>query len=283
MELLTTLGTGDKLIVDGALVFVDRMPIEFTFAWLTDIHVGKAFAYDPNSPQAEVDHIASQLPSFIIVSGDCSEDGTVEQLQAYASLFSNITVPCYTLPGNHDEVGSYDDPPPNDYSNYTAVINSFRWAFTFEGCRFIGFTTNLKRSEPYRGMGWVSQEDRDFVESSLSPTGRNFLFTHFPFADGMGNNVRDWYNQDSGQVWLKTLAESCNITLFTGHRHRAGISSWQEQGYTELNGGCLAYNEADGRGSYNLVTIEGNSLTVNEFYGRSPYSFKESIVIDTSP
>lgn len=281
---LTILYPGDTLRVvmgqDEAAIFVDRstispQPSPFCFAWITDPHVGRP-DYNPGHPSIDFAHVLEFAPAFMVVSGDCTHDGTLQQMQDYMACLPE-GIPIHHLPGNHDEVGDYNAPPPNDYTNYEAIVGTFRWAFSCNGFRFIGFTTNLKRDTIYAGAGWVGAEDRAFVESNLSATERNILITHFPFSDQLGNNVHDWWNFDAGQSWLYNLGLNFDIVLLTGHRHLSGLHVFPLENHSliEVNGGCLAYDENNGNGSFQIVTITNNQIQIDRYLGREPYNLLE--------
>jgi len=285
---LTVLYPGDTMRVvvaeNETAVFVDRYTptpptTPLMFAWITDPHVGHS-GYEVGHPAADIAHILGLDPAFVIVSGDCTHEGTAQQMADYLACWPTETA-VFQTPGNHDEKFGYEAPPPNDYTHYIEAIDSFRWAFSQGGIRFIGFTTNLKRGDLYAGFGWVGNEDRAFVESNLSLTERNVLITHFPFDDGMGNNVHDWYNFDAGQGWLYGLAETYDIVLLTGHRHRMGLSSWPRPNSSliEVNGGCLAYDEGNGYGSFQIVTVTDGQLQIDRYLGRPPYNLLESVSV----
>ncbi|MEM7193630.1 MAG: metallophosphoesterase [Pseudomonadota bacterium] len=99
-------------------------------------------------------------PDAIIVTGDVAEVGSVRTYKRFKNLLSDVEVPVYTLPGNHD-----------DYSNMQAELNSDvfhcvssaviqRWAFLFVNSQveghshgFVdpaGFTELERNLEKYR-------------------------------------------------------------------------------------------------------------------------------------
>lgn len=267
----------------GLDIYTDAIPApnSFTFAWLTDIHNGR-YSYEPNHPKLDIDHVLSLNPDFVIVTGDCSENGTLEQLQGYYNLWTDALPMVYHLSGNHDEIGDYNAPPPNDYTNYENTVICFRWAFTHNGVRFIGFKTDLERGVTYNGFAYVSDEDRAFVEANLASDMPNFLFTHFPFSDTLGQNVKDWWNQDGGQQWLNDLAQSHNIRLFTGHRHLDGLNKRisNQSPMIEVNGGCFAYDNDNGNGSFQLVTVtNGSQVVINRYLAREPYNLLQTMAM----
>src|SRR2546423_1994349 len=85
----------------------------FRFAWLSDTHVG--------SPTGEEDlrlavrDINSMTGlSFVVLSGDVTEYGSLEQLRLAREILDGIKIPCHVIAGNHDtqwsESGATDFP-----------------------------------------------------------------------------------------------------------------------------------------------------------------------------
>src|SRR5882762_643052 len=81
------------------LLFADTN--SFRFAWLSDTHVG--------SPTGEEDlrvavrDINSMTGlSFVILSGDVTEYGSLEQFRLAKDILDGIKIPLHVIPGNHD-------------------------------------------------------------------------------------------------------------------------------------------------------------------------------------
>ena len=61
------------------------------------------------APEAALDRALEELdklegrPAFVIVSGDCSSDGSVESYQRLREKIEKLGVPAYYIPGNHDD------------------------------------------------------------------------------------------------------------------------------------------------------------------------------------
>lgn len=293
-ELLTELQTGDTLRVAYPSVFVDRAdepppppdPESVTFIFITDPHVGRLNTFLPGEPQSLIEHVLSLAPAFVIVNGDCTENGTLAEMQAFLDLW-DTDIPLYFLPGNHDEDKLYEDPPPNSYTNYIALINTWQFAFDVLNYRLIGFTSNVKRDAPFQGAGYLDAATKTFLSTEAAALdGKNpILFTHFPISDIFGANIRDGVGgTQSGQKHIFDLFASASGGLaMTGHRHyrwweydptKYPYASPVVSGFTEVNGPCFgynAYNNGKADGGYNVVTLTNESIHIAAYRARPPF------------
>jgi len=85
----------------------------FRFAWLSDTHVGSLTGEE--DLRATVRDINSQTGlSFVVISGDITEYGSLAQLRLAKEILDGLRIPCQVVPGNHDtkwsESGATDFP-----------------------------------------------------------------------------------------------------------------------------------------------------------------------------
>src|SRR5678816_2840178 len=73
----------------------------FRFAWLSDTHVGSLTGEE--DLRATVRDINSQTGlSFVVISGDITEYGSLAQLRLAKEILDGLRIPCQVVPGNHD-------------------------------------------------------------------------------------------------------------------------------------------------------------------------------------
>ena len=288
-ELVGILNQGDILRVEHPNVFIDRVapppPASVTFVYMTDVHTGKPNTYDQGELQTIITYVLGEhAPAFVVVNGDLSDDGTTGQINEYMALWGEAAV--FHLPGNHDENLAYDDPPPNNYDNYDWLVGSRQWAFTTGGYRLIGFTSQLKRDNPFQGFGWLDAGTKAFLDNEAANLNglKPILFSHFPLHDGFGNNIRDYQGagQQSGQRNIFDLFAASNGGLyFSGHRHIGFVrhDSQVVPGLVELQGPCLAYDQGNPDGGFLVVSLSAEAVTIGRYLGRSPHTLLEEIEI----
>lgn len=256
----------------------------FSFAWLTDIHIGRAGTFDPSEPQNAWDYIGTNFPNiaFVIASGDITDHATQAEFISFESKKSGSTIGSktwYILPGNHDEKENSDASGgtadgPADYLYYDASGYPRRWAFSYNGYKFIGFTTFIRRlPDSGNGSGNVSATDLAHIETELSTRGTDIpiLIGHFPLSNTLGNNI----NNPNQTTILTYMAEyDCHVYMH-GHRH-IDFTHYLENNIHHVNGECLAYSQPYTPGSFMIVSINGNDMTIDTYSRNSPYSLQDS-------
>lgn len=132
----------------------------FTFALLTDVHIG----YFPKAVPAEnnnatymnysVNNFTDTLqtvkrinPDFILITGDLVEYDKKDFFIAFRNLLKSVSIPVKGItPGNHDRRDKYSGLIGNNLSNYSKYIKPIsnpasidnNYSFDFKGYRFIG-------------------------------------------------------------------------------------------------------------------------------------------------
>lgn len=83
-------------------------------AQITDLHVGYELSLD-DAPidtggrlDLAIDHINHLVPRIdaVIVTGDLTAEGTLPEYERVRAALSRLRMPCYVIPGNHDDRGN---------------------------------------------------------------------------------------------------------------------------------------------------------------------------------
>lgn len=273
---------GESFVYDVSSRVLTITPIEppspsgsFNFIWLSDTHIGRPYTFAAGEPQGLISHVISLNPAFIIITGDLVENGTIAQFQEFKALWPTEHPPLYLMSGNHDEPLTNSDPPPHQYGNYNQEIGQNRWAFSHGGYKFIGFTSKLKRDIPYKGFGWVEQEDLDYLEAELTSMSEEesaLLFTHFPLNSSYGGHI---YNHAAcGGVALRTILNEWHeriVGYFSGHRHLNMISNYNGELVKEINGSCSSYTLNNVRGGWQYVQVSNGQFIFTHKRSVFPY------------
>lgn len=180
----------------------ERQPATFTFVHASDSHVSPENVGLTRRFRALVD---SLHPSFVLVAGDLVKDAMStpqSQSESYFDLFaseaSQIKVPVWTVPGNHDHFGvirsrSHVDPANPSYGRgmYRRYFGPDYYSFTYGGVHFIGLNTVALDDSAYYGfvdsvqLAWIKRD-----VARIPSTMPIVTFDHIPFVsswwDAMG-------------------------------------------------------------------------------------------------
>ena len=230
------------------LIFISVLHAqEFRFALLTDLHITHA-GNAAEDLQRAVDQInQSEGISFVLVTGDITEEGDRESLQKAKNILNQLNVTYYAIPGNHETTWSE--------SGMTAIGDIYggeRFKFEHNGILFLGFNTG-----PFIRMadGHVVPQDIDWLKKELAAWGKEkpvILVTHYPLKDG---DVDNWFD-------VTDAVRPYNIRTFVGG-HYHNNSTYSYDGIPGiLNRSTLrAKNEV---GGYTLYDITNDSILVSE-------------------
>lgn len=176
----------------------------FRFAFLSDTHVGSSTG--EADLRATVQDLNSMTGlSFVVLSGDVTEYGSLEQLRLAKGILNSLKLPCHVIPGNHDTKWS-----ESGATDFPRLWGADRFVFEAGGFRFIGM-----HEGPVMKMGdgfWAPQDVRWLTETlkSMPDKKQPIIFvTHYPIDDGIAN----WYE-------VLDLLKQYNIqAVLCGHGH----------------------------------------------------------------
>ncbi len=191
------------LLAAAAAVPAARAPLRF--AWLSDLHVGSdRGADDLRASVADVNGVPGL--SFVLVTGDITEMGTLENLSLAKQILDGLRIPYYIIPGNHDSKWS-----ESGGSDFARLWGGDRFSFDSGGFRFIGLSQG-----PVLRMGdgnWAPQDVRwlEVLLSDKASAAKPVIFvSHYPLDPGIAN----WY------VVLDKLKTVPTVAVLAGHGHK---------------------------------------------------------------
>jgi hypothetical protein len=139
----------------------------WTFAYITDIHVGspRSYRYQPawnENWQTARRQIIELNPDFLLLGGDLARDGNIHryELEAVKADLDRLPFPYHTVPGNMDTGNKHtdvtgpfvsrDDVSLNVQSEqleqFCSVFGPSQWTFVHQNVRFSGFCELLAGS-----------------------------------------------------------------------------------------------------------------------------------------
>ncbi|MCF7824989.1 MAG: PQQ-binding-like beta-propeller repeat protein [Candidatus Marinimicrobia bacterium] len=218
----------------------------FTFAWLTDTHIGSGNA--ANYLRDIVRDIDEQDDiRFVIVSGDITETDTGDNLLIAKRILDSLDIPYHIIPGNHDTKWS-----SSGASLFTKLWGDDRFNFEAGNYRFIGIHQGpLLRM----GDGYIDPDDLNWIRSILEtladPAQRIFIIMHYPLDPSVDN----WYV-------LRDILQDYNIqAVLHGHGH-ANRAVFYEGIPGLMSRSTLARNEQ--ASGYTLIAVNHNKAEIFE-------------------
>jgi predicted phosphodiesterase len=186
-----------------------KLPFAFT-AWGDSQGGWKIF-------QTLVQDMVQKLPAFSIGLGDLVADGSAPSqwlgfLYALQPLSSNI--PIFTILGNHDYDGYYDNLIPMLYQQHIRLDNYFAW--TYNNCYFIALDPNERFP-----IGIEGKQCEWFFEQIASEAWKNsqwrFVLLHQPpYSQGW----KGYHGDEFVRQLIDQNAASAKIDfVLSGHSH----------------------------------------------------------------
>ncbi len=186
-------------------------------AQLSDPHITEHLGLVPIDPaerlRAVVDEINSRSTpvDLVLVTGDLTDDGTVEQYATLTDILRGLTARVMVLPGNHDRDGQMRESLaqflPNDLADdhLGYVIDDLE-------LRIVCIDT----THPDRHDGVISEASQAWLEATLTESDRpTMVFMHHPAIK-------------SGIIWMDAMALS-NADAFhntiTKYPHVVAVSA----------------------------------------------------------
>lgn len=229
---------------------------EFTFAQVTDTHVGGSTGADDLRRTVQ-DLNNQQDIDFVILSGDVTEFGSDEELALAKGILDSLHLPLYVIPGNHDSNWS-----ESGANTFRKVFGSETFFFRHKGYMFMGTTSgpNMRMSPgqvPRENLVWM-----DSVFAANPDTGTPLIYiNHYPQDSSLNN----W---DQVIDRLKTR----NVQLaMCGHGHNNSVYDWDGIPGVMSRSNLRA---KDSVGGYNIVTIANDTA---HYHVRRPLSETEAV------
>jgi outer membrane protein assembly factor BamB len=226
--------------VTGADVMLNKV---FKFVYMADTHVGDANG--SAGTQAAISDINTLADiDFVLVGGDLTEFGDNWMFDQYATYMSALTMPHYSVPGNHDTKW-----PEAGYERIRNAIGEPYFSFDHKGYHFIG----LNSGTWLRGEGSMDVTQLEWLETDLAALPPNtpvFIFFHHP-ADG-----GSWALANKSKM-LDIVKPYNVIILFCAHGHSNVLFDFESlvgvEGESPFGSGA----------GYNIVEITESQVTVS--------------------
>ena len=228
----------------------------------------------------------------LVVTGDISDDGSMESyLSAYEKL-SKLNVPILVIPGNHD----LRDPMRKVFHEnvqFSKSSSQFDWVFKFDETLIIGLDTLVEGEN----FGFLEEKSLDFLSHQLSNNSGSdlvLLIHHPPIKTGI------YFMDQIGLTNSSDLSECLKATnrpikILCGHVHGVyhgllgihpvvsapSICSAFEFNRQEF--APVGFNKGPTGYAYLETSSNGFWTSIPSNYGNGPLKFSDGSKINTEP
>jgi 3',5'-cyclic-AMP phosphodiesterase len=211
------------------------------FSWISDLHIDST-NYNSERFTYIFSEIKNSIGNFVVATGDIADGAAAGSYTKYLNFTSTLSVPVYTIPGNHD----------SNYVNYDAAGLTRRFYIESEGISFIGIDT--------QGVGSISAAELNLLESNLILAGTKpkVVLAHHPVLSD------DFV---IGKAELLALLSTYNVKAYlSGHRHTTGLVV--NAGTSHIDGAGLINSSFT---AFMRVYKSGSSLFFQPFNANYPF------------
>lgn len=244
---------------------MDNQTRSCVIAHLSDLHTGSPY-FVPNLLDRALVEVNDIHPDIVIVTGDLTSMGYRQEFrEAREYLDRLVCEDVLVVPGNHDSrnVG---------YAHFERLFATRETVIRKNGVTVVG----VDSTEPDLDYGRIGRHRYPWIREAFAERPNDFkifaLHHHLLPIPGTGRE-RNIVN-DAGDV-LEVLIE-CGVELvLSGHKHVP--YSWRLENMFVVNTGTVATLRlrGDTKPCYNLISIEGDRVTVTRQY---PFHGGEVIV-----
>lgn len=195
-------------------------PPSLVIGHITDVHVGGTAVGELVGNSLD---IMSGQAQVMVDTGDCAQDGTVDQTIAYWELVTaHTTIPWRAVPGNHDMADTF-----------STYIGPVEWSWDVGGYRLVGINA--------MAINYTA------LDQALTTDKICIIFGHYPMS---------WYSEED-QAALRQRFRAYQIPLYvSGHLHVHSLERDAESGTLLLVG------EYGSQGHYRLIALSGSEVSI---------------------
>jgi len=238
---------------------------------VSDIHFG---GENPVATEAALEQFSRLAPDLVLVAGDLTRDGAIEEFDAAKAWLNRVSQPCLVVPGNHDT--PYRGPgelvervlhPWRRYRTRFGAEDDAAWrrgdvaAFTLNTARGAQFRWNWsKGAVSGRQVRRLSQRLQ-----SAPDTAVRIVVCHHPLIEMTGEPMTAEVR--GGTLAAVALVGARADLVLSGHIHTPMVAAYPfGDGKTMAVGsGTLSVRERGTPPSFNLIEVEGDEIRVTAF------------------
>jgi predicted phosphodiesterase len=207
---------------------------EYSFIVLADTHIINGSAHGLEKLQGVI--TADSNIKFVVVTGDITQCGNIEDIERFTRIADSLGVPCYPVIGNHD---IYFD----NWINWKILIGSTCY-------RIDGGTATLFILDS--ANAYFGKDQLDWLEKGLnSANGRIFIFSHANLFVKSPVDIQQFTDARERARICSILRDRADV-MFTGHLHKrimkelGGVKYLSIEDYKSTRTYCLVSVDKDG-------------------------------------
>lgn len=181
---------------------------------------GDSQRYYQDSDNFVADINAKKEVQFVIHTGDISDFGLPEEFHWMNKIYRSLTVPLFTVIGNHDMVA-------NGKEMYKQTFGEFDYSFTYSGFKFIFINTNgteFSKDGTVPDISWLDGQLRDTLSYQNA-----LIIAHVPVF----NND---FDKNLIPDFLSTIDDyGKSMVTLNGHHHDFGSGVLEDTNISYIN------------------------------------------------
>ena len=236
----------------------------FVFVHMTDTQIGfqdksEGYVHSDSLIVAAITSINDLKPEFAVVTGDLV-DNVDDSLQnaIFVKRMSELEVPVYLLPGNHDFRKQWTK---DIRDGYVALRGSDRFSFMKNGCAFIGMDSNCIKEHATE----AENEQLEWLKGELKKARKakyTFVFLHCPIFKKDIEEKEDYENfpPERRGEYVTLFKEAGVDAVLTGHTHKDYDTEYEGIRFIAANPICNPLGH--GISGYNVVRVGKDGFDV---------------------
>ncbi|MEW6439565.1 MAG: metallophosphoesterase [bacterium] len=218
----------------------------FEFVQLSDVHVGRSPPQEQENLRRAVDQVNAMLPAFVLLTGDLTNNGGLEEYAVLKDILSELTVPYYCVPGDNDIVDG-----EGDVGRYREQLGAECYSFTYRGYRIIGVDNNAEIA--------LDQGQREWFERELQIGGAEIVFAHKALLDGSAG----FEALPTAGPLLELLDAYGVVAFLSGHEHESAEVRWGDTQHVWCDNLSFFHTGIE---TYNLFQVDAGEVRLSHVH-----------------
>jgi Icc protein len=155
--------------------------------------------------------VEHEKPDVIILSGDLSEDGSIESYKNLSKLIDSVGIKTYCIPGNHDCLKAMNDVFPSDFLYFQHDVDLGNWQVVFVNSVVEG-----------KHHGYLTLDELNSLENTLQKNkDKHIAITVHHNPVSTYSPVLDLYSLTNSNDFFKVIEPYTNVKIILyGHIHQ---------------------------------------------------------------